>query len=397
MRRGLGGSVLLLTMAFTFEAAGGSRRVNDLSTLMGKELEMTRQATALERGLAGMKREAESLAYASTLLAHRSSESVRRLDAYRVSRGTHERQARRRARSLYKLARGGMLRLVFEDISELDGGPPSDARSRAAQRVTRGRTIRWLVQHDLEELSVHRRAEQRARTELLTTSRELAAIEALVLIQAIEEQGLKAAQKTFALSLAKIHRTRRRLERNNEATLGRKDRGVRTRLGRERAALRRHRGLDLAEAHSLARPVHGKIMGRFGDYNDRVMRVPMHRNGIEIRARRGESVRAVAPGKVAFVGELSGFDKIVVLDHGGGYLSLTGRMIATSVDEGQVVDAGAALGTSAPKILDDGLGRTVYLELRHGERPLDPLPLLRRYSKARGRRSSSTADTTGSG
>jgi septal ring factor EnvC (AmiA/AmiB activator) len=381
---GLAAAIVLVGLGVAFDASGSpkTKRGAALERAMKAELQLTREATSLERGLASLERERASLEYAETVLEHRGSESVRRLDAYRVSREAREKQARRRARSLYKLARGGVLRLVFEDISEEEerAEDRETARSRAADRVTRGRTLRWLVLHDLQELSVHRRAEDRARAELLAASREAAALDALSVIQTMEEQSLGALGQGLDPALASIHRKRRRLERRLSSSQARdRERGALKRtLERERRTLRRHRGLDLLERDSLARPVRGKIVGEYGSYVDRILRVPMQRNGVELRAGRSESVLALAPGEVALVGELPGFDKVVVLDHGGGYLSLTGRLLAVEVSEGDTLAAGAPLGRAAPKGVDDGLGRSVYLELRHGERPIDPRPYLRR-------------------
>ena len=104
----------------------------------------------------------------------------------------------------------------------------------------------------------------------------------------------------------------------------------------------------------------------------------MSRNGIELRATSRSRPKAIAPGLVAFVGELPGFSQVVVLEHGGGYISLTGRLLTVDVEVGNPVQAGDELGKVAPKATDDGLGRTVYLELRHGDRPIDPAPYLRR-------------------
>ena len=98
---------------------------------------------------------------------------------------------------------------------------------------------------------------------------------------------------------------------------------------------------------------------------------------MELAARPGTPVRAPAAGKVALVGELPGFERVVVLDHGGGYLTLLGRLVAVEVRDGQDVAAGAVLARVAPKRIDDGLGPTAYLELRHGDRPIDPTPYLR--------------------
>jgi len=42
------------------------------------------------------------------------------------------------------------------------------------------------------------------------------------------------------------------------------------------------------------------------------------------------------------------------------------------LEEGDELDAGALLGRAGPKAIDDGLGTTVDIELRHGEPWLEP-------------------------
>jgi septal ring factor EnvC (AmiA/AmiB activator) len=128
----------------------------------------------------------------------------------------------------------------------------------------------------------------------------------------------------------------------------------------------------------LQRPVHGKTVGAFGRYLDRVLAVPMLRNGIEIAATRDEKVVAIAAGRVALVTELPEYGGAVIVEHADGQLSLTARLWKIGVAVGDTVTAGQALGSAAPKAIDDGLGPTIYFELRHGERPVDPEPLLAR-------------------
>jgi len=76
------------------------------------------------------------------------------------------------------------------------------------------------------------------------------------------------------------------------------------------------------------------------------------------------------------VSRLPGYEEVVVIDHGDGVLTLTGRLWRLQVAQGELVERGEVLGQVAPKAVDDGLGTTVYVELRHGERPVDPTPRL---------------------
>lgn len=342
-----------------------------------RELDLTESAGALARGRVGLARERESLAFAAGLLARRSGESLRQLDVYRDERIERQRLAEIRARKLYKLSRGGMLEQVFETG---EGG-----RLSAGERLARGRSLRYLIDHDLDALRVHGQAESRARAELLAATRERAAMAALGGVVHLQDQAIVATDADLRPSLAGVHVERKQLQAKLRGELESDERRLLRTLASERRELQHAVGLDLLEPGGLTRPVAGPLVGEFGDYQDPLLEVPMHRNGIELAAKANDKVLALAPGKVVFVGALPGFERVVVLEHGGGYLSLTGRLLGVAVAEGEELEAGALLGRAGPKAIDDGLGTTVYVELRHGQRPVDPEPWLEPERRKRSR------------
>jgi septal ring factor EnvC (AmiA/AmiB activator) len=121
---------------------------------------------------------------------------------------------------------------------------------------------------------------------------------------------------------------------------------------------------------SLHRPVaRSQVVGRFGEYRDRGVR--LIRRGIELSARAGRNVRAVEAGTIRFCGPLRGLGTVVVAEHAG-YMSVLGRLDAVKVTPGQVVARGEAIAEAA--------GDRVYLEIRAGAGrggfPLDPSPLI---------------------
>jgi murein DD-endopeptidase MepM/ murein hydrolase activator NlpD len=339
-----------------------------LRSAAARELELTSSATELERAAIGLERERESLGWAARLLDRRSGESLRQLDVYRGERVERQRLAEIRARKLYKLSRGGMLEQVFET-----GG---HGRSTPSERIARGRTLRFLVDHDLDQLRVHAEAEARARAQMLGATRELGAMAALEGVATLQAHALAASDAQLHPTLASVHSERKQLQAKLGSDTGNDERRLLRELADERRELERHKGLDLLEPGALARPVAGAVVGKFGEYRDPVLDVPMHRNGIELRAVANDKAFALAPGRVAFVGALPGFERVVVIEHGGGYLSLTARLLGVAVEEGQELEAGALIGRAGPKAVDDGLGTTVYVELRHGQRPIDPEPWL---------------------
>jgi murein DD-endopeptidase MepM/ murein hydrolase activator NlpD len=335
------------------------------------ELELTTTANQIARGQAALERERESIDWTSDLLARRGREGLRKLDAYRERRVDREALGEVRARELYKLARGGgMLEMMFED-----GG---HGHVTPLQRRARATSVRRLIDRDLEILKVHSDAEASARDELLTANRELRVVAALESIARVQSDALALTSTTLDDELHSAHDRRKALQKRLRGRSSKAaDRKLLYALAHERRDLLRARGLDLLEADTLVRPVGGRVVGRFGQYDDPLLDVPMHRNGVELAAAPNDQVLALAPGEVVLVGALPGFERIVVIDHGGGYLSLTARLLTIGVEQGQEVEAGAVLGRVGPKAVPDGLGTTVYVEIRHGQRPIDPRPYLR--------------------
>jgi murein DD-endopeptidase MepM/ murein hydrolase activator NlpD len=340
------------------------------------ELELTTAANAIARGQAALERERESIDWTSDLLARRGREGLRKLDAYRVRRVEREELGEVRARELYKLARGGgMLELMFEDGSAGHLTPH--------QRRARSTTVRRLIDRDLEILRVHTDAEATARDELLTATRELRVVAALESVARLQSDALALTSTALDPELRSVHDRRKALQKRLRGRSKSADRKLLITLAHERRDLLRARGLDMLEEDALVRPVHGRVVGKFGNYDDPLLDVPMHRNGVELATEPNDDVRAIAPGEVALVGALPGFERIVVIDHGGGYLSLTARLLTINVEQGQAIEAGTVLGRVGPKAVPDGLGTTVYVEIRHGQRPIDPQPFLRQTRSRR--------------
>ncbi|WP_374526431.1 murein hydrolase activator EnvC [Sphingopyxis sp.] len=113
-------------------------------------------------------------------------------------------------------------------------------------------------------------------------------------------------------------------------------------------------------------PVVGRIVAGLGEVNDSGVRS----RGITIAARPGGQVVAPAPGRVSFAGDYRGYGKIVIIDHGGGWITLVTGMIALSAGVGDTLDAGAPIGRAG-----SGDSR-ITIELRRAGRPVDIAQML---------------------
>lgn len=92
-------------------------------------------------------------------------------------------------------------------------------------------------------------------------------------------------------------------------------------------------------------------------------------NGVLIKAPGGSEVKAVASGRVVYAAFLRGYGMLVIVSHGGGWMSMYGNNETIQHGVGDQVSAGEVVGTaSAPT----GANTGVYFELRQNNQPVDP-------------------------
>jgi murein DD-endopeptidase MepM/ murein hydrolase activator NlpD len=90
--------------------------------------------------------------------------------------------------------------------------------------------------------------------------------------------------------------------------------------------------------------------------------------GLEIKGTLGAPVRAVFGGRVAFADRYGPYGRLVIVDHGDHYYSVSGNLAAIDVKVGAEVTAGERIGT----VGDEGRGPMLYFEIRHGTETVPP-------------------------
>jgi septal ring factor EnvC (AmiA/AmiB activator) len=120
-------------------------------------------------------------------------------------------------------------------------------------------------------------------------------------------------------------------------------------------------------------PARGKLLASFGQPKAGGR---LAWNGIWIASPTGTPVRVIAKGRVVYVGALHHYGLIVVVEHGSNYFSLYGHNQSASVSVGQTLDMGQTVATAGDSGGHEQSG--VYLEIRKGQDPVNPLLWLRR-------------------
>jgi len=121
----------------------------------------------------------------------------------------------------------------------------------------------------------------------------------------------------------------------------------------------------------LMMPVKGKIISFFGPYKDSQFKVTHFQSGINIKADRGEPIRAVYNGRTLFSSWFKGFGNMLIIDHGDHYYSVYAHLEEQFKNKGDPVEAGEVIATVGDTGSMTGAG--LHFEIRHHGKPMNPL------------------------
>ncbi len=113
-------------------------------------------------------------------------------------------------------------------------------------------------------------------------------------------------------------------------------------------------------------PVVGVIVTGMGELSQSGVRS----RGLTIAAQPGAQIVAPADGRIAFAGPYRGFGQIIIVDHGGGWVSLVTDLARITARVGEGVRQGAPVGMAGASA-----NPTITVELRRQGRPVDILAM----------------------
>ena len=120
----------------------------------------------------------------------------------------------------------------------------------------------------------------------------------------------------------------------------------------------------------LVRPVSGAISSGFGARYHPILGYTRMHNGVDMNCGSGDSIAAAEAGVVILTGVKGGFGNTVMIDHGGGMVTLYAHQSGFAVSTGQTVSAGQVVGYCG----STGLSTSPHLhfEVRMGGDPKNP-------------------------
>lgn len=115
-------------------------------------------------------------------------------------------------------------------------------------------------------------------------------------------------------------------------------------------------------------PASGRLVRRYGESDD----FGVTSKGLTFATRAAAQVVAPFDGRILFAGPFKGYGEILIIGHGDGYHSLLAGLDRVDGAVGQWLVTGEPVGVMA-----GGSGKHhLYLELRHNNQPINPVPWL---------------------
>lgn len=367
--------VALVLSPWLAPAPASADRREDLEVLRKAIQESRERVADYEREERGLLETVEAMDRAAALLAGDVAHAQRAAGAAEQELLRLEAEAERlagrlaateralsaRAVALYRAGELGSTRLLFS----------ADSLPDFLSRVS---ALRRLLEHDatlLERRRAESQALELAREGARDSASRLAAAQAQLAQRSSELADERARKRRV---VARLHGDRTR-ERAALVELEKAARALEETLesmgDAARDAGRPFEGPPfVALRRRLAPPVDAAIRRGFGRVVDEEFRTQTFQSGVVFEAPLGTPVEAVAAGRVRFAGWFRGYGRMVILDHGDGYFSVSGHLDEVDVEVGQTVGARQQLG----RVGETGslAGPQLYFEIRRGAEALDP-------------------------
>lgn len=229
--------------------------------------------------------------------------------------------------------------------------------------------IKKIVNSDKElltELSSQKKEIEIKRTELKNKEKEIISLKSSI---QIEKERLVASQNKQTALKSDLEKDAKKLSANIDA-LNKYAKSLEAEILKKQS-----KGSYVGGAMGWPAPGYSRITSYFGYRIHPTLKVKKLHTGLDIGAPMGANIVAANDGKVMSSGWLGGYGNAVMIDHGGGIVTLYGHNSKLLVKTGQTVKRGQSIAKAGST--GRSTGPHCHFEVRKNGKYVDPLPLLK--------------------
>tara|TARA_B100000678_G_scaffold52773_1_gene42150 strand:- start:104 stop:1294 length:1191 start_codon:yes stop_codon:yes gene_type:complete len=221
------------------------------------------------------------------------------------------------------------------------------------QAVYRAKYIKIISEHDRSLADEIRRNLVEIEAKRTVLERELTDIRKIDKEKLSRKKWLEQRRRVRNKELGNLKRDRQKMSvaLNQRKKAAQQMESIISRLDRERVARiaeleRRRKEMALLGSvpfkelkGKLPWPIEGKVISRFGTYQNPNLKTVTENTGIDIHGSEGTEVRSIYDGIVTTVTYIRGYGNTVILDHGDGFYSVYTHVMDVEVEENSYVNA----------------------------------------------------------
>ena len=221
------------------------------------------------------------------------------------------------------------------------------------QAVYRAKYIKIISEHDRSLADEIRRNLIEIEAKQTVLERELTDIRKIDKEKLSRKKWLEQRRRVRNKELGNLKRDRQKMSvaLNQRKKAAQQMESIISRLERERVARiaeleRRRKEMELLGSvpfkelkGKLPWPIEGKVISRFGTYQNPNLKTVTENTGIDIHGSQGTEVRSIYDGIVTTVTYIRGYGNTVILDHGDGFYSVYTHVTDVEVEENSYVNA----------------------------------------------------------
>ena len=223
--------------------------------------------------------------------------------------------------------------------------------------VYRAKYIKIISEHDRSLADEIRRNLIEIEAKQTVLERELTDIRKIDKEKLSRKKWLEQRRRVRNKELGNLKRDRQKMSvaLNQRKKAAQQMESIISRLDRERVARiaeleRRRKEMALLGSvpfkelkGKLPWPIEGKVISRFGTYQNPNLKTVTENTGIDIHGSEGTEVKSIYDGIVTTVTYIRGYGNTVILDHGDGFYSVYTHVMDVEVEENSYVNAGAII------------------------------------------------------